>query len=916
MAGSDPAPAARGGRIARADALDRAVRHAPFLAMLAERRPDLANTFVSDGVQAALAKTIVVEGTGSAEVMAGLRHRRADLALVLGLADLAGEHDLTQTIHALSDFADEACDRALALAFAERAPGAPVQGLAIIALGKLGSHELNYSSDIDPILIFDPATLPRRARDDPGEAAVRLARRWVDILSQRTGDGHVLRVDLRLRPSPEITPIVLPVDAAISYYESQALAWEQAAFIRARASAGDRALGQDFLSTIQPFIWRRSMDFGQLKQIADISHRISDAYSSGQRFGPGYDLKRGRGGIREVEFFAQVLQLIHGGRDPSLRCGATRDALAALAAAGHVDGAIADALSADYTLLRTIEHRLQMVDDQQTHSLPTSAAALNSVAALHGLADGKALLAMLEPVTQQVGGHFDTLIGTDRDGASLRWPAGNDGLSKRAAAAGFADPAAVARRIAEWRSGSVRVLRSRAAQEALEDVLPVLMRAIAQAQQPDAVLTGFDRMIAGLPSTVNFFNLLGARPQLLATLVAVLGHAPTLAADLSSRAELIEGLIDASIFSAIATPAALAQAMAAGSADELERQLDHVRRVVGEHRFGLGVQLLEGTSDPLAVARGYADVADAALHSLTAATIADFERTHGRIAGGELLVLALGRYGGRGLTHASDLDVILLFTGDFATQSDGKRPLGATRYFNRLGQRVVASLSVPTAAGRLYDVDTRLRPQGNQGPLVASLDAFARYQREDAWTWEHMALTRARPVFGSPPALAQLQAIINEVLMTPRDPAMLQADVVKMRSDIAAHKPPKGPLDVKMSKGGLVDAEFAIHAVQLRHRAGYHPDLACALDLLVADGLAPANMVPALALLSRMLVTLRLMAPDRQEPKDSETRSRIAHACLQGTGNGDDWQTLLAAYDAARHSVSAWWTAISDNADY
>ena len=917
----DPAPSQPidRGRAARSDALERVVAHAPFLAMLGAQREQLANAFVNEGTAAALSRCTVLDGLGQADgptVMAMLRHRRADLALVLALADLSGEHGLTETVHALSDFADEACDAALVTAFAERAPGEPVAGFSVVALGKLGSRELNYSSDIDPILLFDPDVLPRRQRDEPGEAAVRLARRWMEILSARTGDGHVLRVDLRLRPSPEVTPIILPVEACISYYESQALAWEQAAFIRSRASAGDRALGNYFLGAIQPFIWRRSMDFGQLRRIADITNRIRGHYADGQAFGPGFDLKRGRGGIREVEFFAQVQQLIHGGRNPALRLTDTREALTALAQAGHVEPGVATMLSSRLETLRTIEHRLQMVADQQTHELPVQTEALDNVARLHGLEAGRDLLDLLRPCVDEVGAQFDTLVGFGSASGKDRWPSEEAGSIERAVAAGFADGDAVARRIEEWRGGTLRVLRSAPAREALEEALPALIAALGRAPRPDEALARFDGLVSGLPSAINFFNLLAARPQLLATLVAVLTHAPALANDLSNRSELIEGLIDASVFNEAASPALLAERMAAGPVDDYERMLDHVRRIVGEHRFALGVQLVEGACDPLTVSRGYADIADAAVQTLTAATVAEFERQHGRIPDGELLILALGRYGGRALTHASDLDLILLFTGDLMAESDGRRPLNASTYFNRLGQRVIAALSVPTAAGRLYEVDVRLRPQGNQGPLVAALDAFERYQREDAWTWEHMALTRARPVYGSADARATLQAIIDSVLATPRDHDRLIADISKMRRDMAKHKPPKGELDVKLIPGGLVDCEFAIHATQLDHCTGFDPRLNVAVQKLTDAGLCPPAVRPAMDLMGRMLVSLRLMAPDGTLADDAETRARIAHVCGFAGADGEhasgDWPALLAAYEQARQTVSGWWGSIRD----
>lgn len=885
----------------RRDAVERARQHAPFLARLAERFPDDVEHFIAGGRAAALADAPFVDGDD--DIMPAIRRWRGRHALLLALADLAGEDDVATTTRLLTDFADAACDAALAAAFAERVPGEPVRGLAIIALGKMGSHELNYSSDIDPILLFDPATLPCRSRDDPGEAAVRIARRMVEILSARTADGHVLRVDLRLRPHPEVTPIVLPVGAAISYYESEAVAWEQAAFIRSRAAAGDRALGAFFLDAIQPFVWRRSLDFRQLKEIGAMSDRIRDHFAQGQRLGPGFDLKRGRGGIREIEFFAQAHQLIYGGRDPALRLPATVDALAALGRAGRIDAGLAERLSDHYAVLRRIEHRLQMVEDQQTHSLPMQPGALDRVARLDGLADGKALLDLLDPLTDSVGAAYDALVHDHV--AVAGWPAAGPDLDAAIAAAGFADAELVAARIGEWRSGRLRALRSPAALDALERVLPQIMGALGQAPDPEQTLLRFDALVAGLPSAINFFHLLAAQPALAQVLTQVLALAPTLAEALSTRSALIEGLIDARAFEAPANVAELQAEWLPVLRDcDYERLLDRVRDRVAERRFAYGVQLIAGTRDPLEVARGYAALAEAALVTLADATVAEFARAHGRIADSELVVLALGRFGGAALTHASDLDLIYLFTGDHLAESDGPRSLGATTYYNRLAQRLTAALSVPTASGKLYEVDTRLRPQGAQGPLVVSLDSFARYQREDAWLWEHMALLRTRPVYGSARARAAVEAIIADTLAMPRDPAVVRRDAADMRDRMAEHKPPQGPLDVKSGRGGLVDLEFALHVRQLETGVGQVPPLDAALAALVAAGLAPDAIIGAEALLSRLLVMLRLTAPGGEEPS-APAAAAVARACGQ-----PDWNALLAAHDAARQQVADWWQSI------
>ncbi len=885
----------------RQSALDRLDAHAPFLARLAVLNPDDVARFLNDGTDVALAA--VTAPTSGDDIMRSLRQWRGRLALLFALGDLSGEHDVATTTRLLSNFADQACDAALAAAFAERVPDEAPRGLAVIALGKLGSHELNYSSDIDPILIFDPDTLPRRQRDDPGEAAVRIARRMTEILSARTGDGHVLRVDLRLRPHPEVTPIVLPVDAAISYYESEALAWEQAAFIRSRASAGDRALGEQFLSAIQPFIWRRSLDFRQLKEIGAMSDRIRDHFAQGQAFGPGFDLKRGRGGIREIEFFAQVHQLIYGGRDPSLRVPATVDALAALAAAGRIEADDATRLSDHYATLRRIEHRLQMIEDQQTHCLPVQESALDCVAQLDGEANGAALLAALAPVVADVGSCYDRLVAERAVTTGL--PRDEDALAAQLVAAGFEPPAAALRTIAEWRGGKLRALRSPAALDALETMLPELVKAIGAAPDPDATLTRFDKLVAGLPSAINFFHLLGAQPALARIAMRILSLAPTLADALGTRVELIEGLIDQRAFDAPANKEQLLAEWKPGlAALDYERLLDRVRDHVGERRFAYGVQLIAGSTDPLVVACGYSELAEAALTVLADATVAEFVAAHGRIPDSELVVLALGRLGGRALTHASDLDLIYLFTGDHLAESDGPRPLGATTYYNRLAQRVTGAMSVPTAAGKLYDVDTRLRPQGAQGPLVVTLDSFERYQREEAWTWEHMALLRARPVYGSDKARGEVERIIAELLNVPRDPAKLAADAAEMRSKIAAHKPANGALDIKGGPGGLVDLEFAMQVTQLGSGKCHDPNISAALGCMKAAGLVPPEVIEAHGLLARMLVMLRLTAPEG-EPPTAAARQLVASQCGE-----PGWAQLLAAHDAARQEIANWWGSI------
>jgi [glutamine synthetase] adenylyltransferase / [glutamine synthetase]-adenylyl-L-tyrosine phosphorylase len=872
------------------DALARAEAYSPFLRLQMRHFPETVAR-----IEAGDFSDSEPQMDGGEPLATALRRARGKQALSLAIGDLSGALSLEQVTGRLTDFADLALDLAIREAISGYMPDAEPGGFAAIALGKHGSGELNYSSDIDPILIFDPETLPCRSRDEPVEAAVRIGRRIVELLQARDGDGHVFRIDLRLRPSPEVTPIALPVEAAISYYESQALPWERSAFIRSRACAGDMALGQGFLNAINPFIWRRGLDFGAVREIRSISARIRSHHSRGQLLGPGYDLKRGHGGIRDCEFFAQIHQLIFGGREPALRTPATCDALAALAEAGRIDPDEAQELIAAYRTYRTIEHRLQMVDDRQTHALPTNADELDNVARLHGLTDGRALIDLLTPHVARVATISDALDGDSGDGL----PTNMQALSDRLAAFGFPDPEHAARRVEHWRSGTIRALRSSNALEALEVILPRLIEALGKASDPTRAINRFSAMVERLPSAINLFRLLEAQPGLLTLITSIMSHAPTLSEALARRAELLDRLLDASAFDRLGAVEDLAAEMRFSG--DLELQLDLVRQIVAEHRFALGVQLLEGAHDPLEIAGGYSRLAEAAIIVVADATIAQFEARHGLVPGSELVILALGRMGGGELTHASDIDLIYLFSGDFASESDGIKPLGAVHYFNRLAQQVTTGLSAPTAAGALYEIDTRLRPSGNDGPVAVSLDGFAKYQAEQAWTWEHMALCRARVVYGSGEARAAVEAVLSQTLNTPRDRAKLIADATKMRADMAEHKPPKGPLDVKLCSGGLVDLEFLIHVTQLAQNAGFSPHLARALTALIQAGHLPAGLVEAHALLTRMLVTIRLVAPDLLVP-DAATCALIARACGK-----PDWTTLMTALEEVTSDVARAW---------
>lgn len=847
----------------------RAEAHAPFLAGLIRREPDLLARMDTEGYETALAAAL--SRLNPADPARSVRQSRAAVALTVAMADLSGAWGLEQVTGALTAFADMALDFAISAAFAER--GHKPAGLAALALGKMGSNELNYSSDIDLIFLHDPETLPTRDGEDPTEAAVRLVRRVVALLAERTADGYALRVDLRLRPDPDSTPSSLPLAAAEQYYQSQALAWERSAYIRARAAAGDTALGRRFLAAIQPFIWRRSLDYSALAEIREVSHQIRDHFTETQRLGPGFDLKRGRGGIRECEFYAQVHQMIFGGRDPSLRLGSTLEALAALAQAGRISPDDAGLLAEAYRHFRTLEHRIQMVADQQTHAIPKLAADRARVAGLIGAPNWRTVETALAPRLKAVAKLYDRLLETGDGQRGPRLPQGPQSIEAWAQKARIRDPQLLATLIEGWRSGRPRSLRAPEALRAFEQLIPLLVQQVGTGRTGREALLRLDQLVAALPSGVQFWRLLAAHPALLKVVGRLLTSTPLLADALARRPSLLDVLLEP------ASPLPHIQAASNELASvcrnlEGEQRLDRIRIWTSERRFALGVRLIDGTITPAEASRELSLMAEAAVGLLASALTAEFTASHGEIPGGRLIPLALGRLGGGQLTAQSDLDLVFLFTGSHETLSTGKPPRTASAWFNRLVPRLVAALTVPTAEGPLYQVDTRLRPSGADGLPAVSLDSFVQYQQTDAGIWEQMALTRARPIACTPQDAALVQGLVDSLAAAPRDAAHVSCEALAMRRHMARHKPPAGPFDVKLMKGGLVDIEFV---VAVRALVAGRP-VSANLEQAAAS-YAPELVEPA-RLMNAILVMLRLIQPhDAAAAPDSAAGAVLAHAC-------------------------------------
>ncbi|MFN3615957.1 MAG: glutamine-synthetase adenylyltransferase, partial [Rubrimonas sp.] len=586
--------------------------------------------------------------------------------------------------------------------------------------------------------------------------------------------------------------------------------WERAAYIKARPAAGDLAAGARFLTALTPFVWRRHLDFAAIEDAHDMRLKIRAHKGVGWRFEiAGHDVKLGLGGIREIEFFAQTQQLVRGGRDPSLRDPTTRGALRALTAAGVLAEDARAALDADYVAHRELEHRLQMIEDAQTQAIPVSEEARARVAALGGWPDLNAFEAEVATRCARVREICDAFFMPEAKGEA---PQGVEGL----AALGFARPEDAEALIDGWMSGRIAATRSERARRRFKGLLPLFLKRLAEAANPDEALAEFDRFLSGLPAGVQIFALCEANPQLLDLISEICAAAPRLAAYMGRHAGVLDAVLDRTFFEPLPPLSALSESVKTrlDVVDIYEDKLDIARRWAKERRFRVGVQVLRGLARAEEAGAAFSAIAEACLDALYPAVVDEFARKHGRPPGRGMAVVAMGKLGSAEMTATSDLDLLAICDPAEVEESDGPRPLPSAVYYARLTQALIAALTAPTAEGPLYAVDMRLRPSGRQGPVAVRLGAFVRYQHDEAWTWEHLALTRARAVAGDAAMMAEADAAIAGVRGMARDADKVLADVRDMRGRVAeAHRRVRAdPWALKHAEGGLMDVEFAVQA--------------------------------------------------------------------------------------------------------
>jgi glutamate-ammonia-ligase adenylyltransferase len=659
---------------------------------------------------------------------------------------------------------------------------------------------LNYSSDIDLICLFDETRFDPEDRFDARASFIRATRNAMASLSDLKAGGYVFRTDLRLRPDPSVTPVCFAMDAAMRYYESVGRTWERAAYIKARSAAGDLKAGTEFLEALSPFVWRKHLDFAAIQETHDMRLKIREHKGLGGALVlEGHNVKLGLGGIREIEFFAQTRQLIAGGRDPELRMRGTCEALSGLAQKEWITTEERDVLTADYTAHRELEHRLQMLRDAQTHHLPQSPEEFDRLASLMGC-DAQELREDVFARCIRVHEVTEGFFAPDA--------AAPNALSQETI------PPEIEDIVARW--GTYPALRSERAKEIFERLEPDMMKRIMSSDQPVEIASYLDGFLKGLPAGVQLFSLFEANPHLIDLIFDIVSTAPHLANYLARNAGVLDAVIGGSFFEPWPELEALVNVFEAelADADGYEACLDTSRHWAKEWHFRIGVHQLRGLISADEAGRQYCDLAQASIVALYPYVEADFARKHGPPPGRGAMVLGMGSLGAGRLTAASDLDVIVIYDAAGVEVSEGKRPLNSKAYYSRFTQSLITAVTTQTAEGRLYEMDMRLRPSGKQGPVATALESFISYQREEAWVWEHLAMTRARPIVGNVTLMQDVEQVRKDLMTRPHDEVAVRAETSDMRRRLSEAKP-GSTWDPKNGAGRMMDIELVAETAAL-----------------------------------------------------------------------------------------------------
>jgi glutamate-ammonia-ligase adenylyltransferase len=819
--------------------LDASAGNSVFLARLIERQPDVFLRAVNNDYAHLIEEIMhpcsaqAIAQLSGPEVMQKLRQAKERMALTLALADITEHMPLLSITRALSEFASAAvssCVHHLLTQAHKRGEFQPANadnpqidsGIIILGMGKLGAYELNYSSDIDLIILYDREILPYTGARNAQQFMNKFAQDITQMMQERTADGYVFRTDLRLRPDPSSTPLAVTTSAALTYYETVGQNWERAAMIKARPIAGDIAAGESFLKELRPYVWRKNLDFAAIADIHSIKRQMN-AHSNKQITLAGHNIKTGVGGIREIEFFVQTQQLVWGGRLPALRVRGTLDALHALHEAKLIDDKTREIFYVHYHYLRHLEHRLQMREDAQTHTIPEDAASILEVSNFMGCASvevfERTVLGILREVHHiysesmqnseplSVDGNL-VFTGVEADAETL------ETLTRM----GYSEPQRISELIQNWHRGHRRSTRSKRSRQVLTELMPAILTALAKTANPMTAFFQFDDFLDRLPSGAQIFSLMHSRPDLLDLVAEILGSAPALGNTLGANPLLLDSVLEADFFLPLPSLATLNQLIS----DRLKHTQDSEQAMIflrvfhNEKRFQAGVHMLKRLATPSQVSAFLTELAEVILCHTLRIVIDAYGKD---ISHAELAIIGFGKLGARDLTFGSDLDIIFLY------HDDGDAASELRTHMHRISQRVISALTLMMREGRLYEVDTRLRPGGSDGPLATSLVAFNDYFTHSAWTFERMALTRARVIASTSEAFsARITQDIAHYITAPHDDATVRTDMLEMRERIAKEYPTENPLHVKHVRGGMIDIDFLAQMLVLVH-ANQHPNM-------------------------------------------------------------------------------------------
>jgi [glutamine synthetase] adenylyltransferase / [glutamine synthetase]-adenylyl-L-tyrosine phosphorylase len=882
----------------------------------------------------ALATTGLRDGVSRVDLQAGLRRYRKREVLRIGGRDLLGLASVDDTVREITALADGLVDAAVASvrarvvaewgeAWAPGTAGRRPARFCILGMGKLGGEELNYSSDVDLVCVYD-SDGEQAAGRTLAQFFCRVAEETARALRELTADGLCFRVDLRLRPGGAEGPVAVALPAALSYYETWGQTWERAVWLKARPVGGDRELGEALLAELVPFVYRRYLDFGTLEDLNAMKRKVDASLRAPEA--ATRDVKLGRGGIREVEFFVQAQQLVHGGKDARLRQRGTLPALTALATHGYVAPGLAAELAAAYRFLRDVEHKLQIVQEQQTQLLPTDPESLLALARRLGFREGDAVAAFRTALERQTGvvhGAFAalfhgaeearrrdeqpelaTLVDELEHEEQALWRLGR--LAFRDLAAAYTD-------LRLLRDGPPHAPASPRRRRALATLAPALLAEIARSADPDRALHHMATFVSTVGARTSYLHLLLENPEIMRLLVRLFATSQFLSAFFLRHPELLDSLMRADLVRVMRTQADMAAELATrmAAASDLEAELDTIRRFRHEEFLRIGVHDIQGSLEREEVSRQLTGLAETCLEAALTIGRREVLRRAGLPADGPtdgLVVVGMGKLGSGELNYNSDLDLIFVYDAGDEAWWAGRAV--AHEVFTRIAQRVLSGLQTPTREGIAYRIDTRLRPSGNQGPLVSSLEAFTAYHRGSAQLWERQALVKARPLAGSAAVASRFEAVVADFVYGHGLSGAEGGEIARMRERIERERGDgEGGVNIKTGRGGLIDVEFVVQMLQLRHGRAHARVRAratqAAIAALEAEGLLPAADARALAdgyaFLRAVENRLRLERDEPVEAMDADPEALRALARRLGYGGDDATAVAALRADHERH---------------